>query len=57
MSTIFIRHPVVDANTGIDATVEEFGGKGRALAALSGRLPVPPWFVLTPAAFSASLSA
>ncbi|MBV8596604.1 MAG: phosphoenolpyruvate synthase, partial [Candidatus Eremiobacteraeota bacterium] len=57
MSTIFVRRPVVDANTGIDATVEEFGGKGRALAALSGRLPIPPWFVVTPAAFRASMSA
>ena len=37
-----------------DATVDgPLGGKARALAGLKG-LPIPPWFVLTPAAFDLS---
>src|SRR5437667_10715052 len=33
------------------------GGKARALAALrAARLPIPPWFAVQPAAFTASLS-
>lgn len=42
---------------GESAGVCELGGKAAALAAL-GRsgLPIPPWVVVTPAAFSASLS-
>lgn len=40
------------------ATAAELGGKAAALAALGRQgLPVPPWLVLTPAAFEASLDA
>lgn len=36
---------------------ETMGGKGAALAALNGLATIPAWFVLTPAAFFASLTA
>lgn len=42
---------------GADAPCDQMGGKAGALAAMAGAgLAIPPWFVLTPAAFTASLS-
>lgn len=53
---IFVRRSTEFTTGGLKPALEELGGKGRSLAALSATLPVPAWFALTPAAFNDSLS-
>src|SRR5262245_30560698 len=49
-----MRFIVFDADADLNAPL---GGKARALAALrQAELPIPPWFVVLPDAFHASLS-
>ena len=54
VATSFIRRSADYDGRGLEPLLEELGGKGRALAAVASRLPVPPWFALMPSAFYAS---
>lgn len=53
-STAFVRWPADHQGAQARPAIEQLGGKGNSLAALSATMPVPAWFALTPAAFSAS---